>query len=102
MKNFNLKVRMKNPIFWIQVLGAGLLAALSYNNMKPADLTTWQGVFDLLSGIVMNPFLLGMVLWNVWSAANDPTTAGTGDSTNALAYETPKNAKENKKLEENK
>lgn len=102
MKKFNLTVRLKNPLFWVQVGGAALLAALSYNQMQPADLTTWEGVGALIIGTVSNPYLLFTVLWAAWCAANDPTTAGAADSTEALTYELPKNAKENKAQEENK
>ncbi|MDL2276172.1 phage holin family protein [Breznakia sp. OttesenSCG-928-G09] len=85
----NLKVRIKNSIFWIQVLGSGILAALTYNQMQPSDLTTWKGLIDLLIGVVTNPFLLFTVLWNIWTAANDPTTSGITDSVNALNYDKP-------------
>lgn len=85
----NLKTRFKNPVFWIQIVGAFLLSALAYNNMQPQDLTTWSGLFSLVKGVFLNPFLLGTCLWNMWSAINDPTTKGLSDSENALTYKKP-------------
>ena len=85
----NFIVRIKNPIFWVQVLGAFLLTALSYNAMEPQDLSTWGGLFNLVKGVFMNPYLLGLCLLNTWSAANDPTTKGVKDSTKALTYKSP-------------
>ena len=86
----NLKIRFKNPIFWIQVIGGIVLAALAYNGLQPQDLTTWQGVFNLFKGIVSNPYLLVLRLYNAWSAINDPTTSGVSDSAKALEYTEPK------------
>lgn len=90
MKKFNFPVRLKNPIAWIQIIGAFILSALAYNQMQPQDLTTWQGVVDMLTGIFMNPYLLCVCLWNVWSAWNDPTTSGITDSEEAMTYLKPK------------
>lgn len=86
----NLKVRLKNPVFLVQLFGAFLLTALTYNMMQPQDLTTWQGLFNVVKGVFMNPYLLGLCIWNMWSAANDPTTKGVKDSEKALSYTTPK------------
>lgn len=90
MKKLNLKVRLKNPVFWVQIGSAIVLTALTYNAMQPCDLTTWQGLGQLLLGTVKNPYLLGMCAVSVWSAINDPTTAGMGDSTQAMKYTEPK------------
>ena len=51
---------------------------------------SWEGVGQLLWGILTNPYLLVSCLWGVWNAVNDPTTAGLGDSGQALTYEDPK------------
>lgn len=91
MKKFNLPVRLKNPVFWIQVIGAFIMCGLTYNQLQPQDLTTWSGVANLLLGTFKNPYLLVMCLWNVWSAANDPTVCGLiKDSNNAMQYTEPK------------
>ena len=86
----NLKVRFKNPVFWVQVGGAFILTALSYNMLQPQDLTTWEGLFNLIKGVFTNPYLLGLCIWNMWSAINDPTTKGLKDSNNAINYSEPK------------
>lgn len=86
----NIKVRLKNPIFWVQLGGAFLLTALSYNMMQPQDLTTWNGLFNIVKGVFSNPYLLGLCIWNMWSAANDPTTKGIKDSELARTYAEPK------------
>lgn len=89
-KKINLTVRLKNPLFWVQVGGAMLVTALAYHSMQPQDLTTWYGLVDLGKGVLSNPYLIGLCLWNAWSSANDPTTWGIGDSKQALTYEKPK------------
>lgn len=88
--NINWQVRFKNPVFWLQIVVAIGLTALTYNSMQPQDLTTWAGVGNLIVGIVTNPYLLGLCAWNAWSAINDPTTKGAGDSNNAMTYTEPK------------
>lgn len=86
---FNIPVRLKNPVWWVQVGGAFLLCALTYNQLQPQDLTTWQGLFNVISGVFKNPYLLATCLWSVWNASNDPTTKGITDGKNALSYKKP-------------
>ena len=86
----NWRVRVKNPLWWAHVLGSVLLTALSYQQMEPAQLTDWGALWGMLRGIAGNPYLLGLCLWSVWSAINDPTVAGTSDSQQALGYQVPK------------
>lgn len=86
----NWEVRLKNPVFWVQIGVSVLLTALGYNSMQPQDLTTWAGVGNLIVGVFTNPYLLGLCVWNAWSAINDPTTKGIVDSDNAMEYTEPK------------
>lgn len=44
------------------------ITVLGYNSMTPQDLTTWSGVTDMLLGVVSNPYLLGVCLWDAYSA----------------------------------
>lgn len=90
MNKINWLARIKNPVFWVQVIGTIILTALTYNSLQPADLTSWEGVGQLFLGIVTNPYLLISCLWAVWNAINDPTTSGVTDSAQALTYTAPK------------
>lgn len=85
----NIKVRLKNPVFWVQVLLGAFATALAYAGLTAADLTTWQGVADVLIGTIKNPYCLFLVACNVWSAINDPTTSGLTDSDRAKSYDKP-------------
>jgi phi LC3 family holin len=82
----NLKVRVKNPYFWIG-LGGVILTAMGIS----ADmLTSWAAVWDALVNLVGNPFMLGSVVIAVLGVVLDPTTAGIGDSEQAMTYSKPK------------
>lgn len=82
----NLKVRVKNPYFWIG-LGGVILTAMGIS----ADmLTSWAAVWDALVNLVSNPFMLGSVVIAVLGVVLDPTTAGIGDSEQAMSYSKPK------------
>ena len=91
----NWKVRSRNPLWWAHVLGTFLLTALAYNQMEATQLTNWRALWDVLLGIGRNPYLLVLCAWSVWSAINDPTVAGAGDSAQALSYQLPKKDGEN-------
>lgn len=85
----NIKVRLRNPVFWVQVALGAFGAALAYAGLTAADLTTWQGVADVLVSTAKNPYCLFLVACNIWSAINDPTTAGLTDSDRAKGYKKP-------------
>ena len=76
----NWKVRLRNPVFWVQIVVSAFAAA---------DLTTWESVGALLCNAVRNPYCLFLVLSSVWNAVNDPTTKGVADSERARSYDTP-------------
>lgn len=86
----NLKVRLKNPVFWVQVFVGAFATALAYAGLTAADMTTWAGVWGIIVGTISNPYCLFLVACNVWSALNDPTTSGMSDSQTALSYTEPK------------
>lgn len=90
MKSINWKVRMKNPLFWVEVGLAVISTALVYNSLEPQDLTSWNGLGNLIVGIISNPYLLFMCGVSVFNAVNDPTTKGLKDSNNAINYSEPK------------
>jgi phi LC3 family holin len=86
----NLKVRLRNPVFWVQIAVAVLLPILTYLGMSWEDMTTWAALGGVLWEAIKNPVIVVAVIVSVWNAVNDPTTAGFGDSAQALTYEKPK------------
>ena len=85
----NWKVRLRNPVFWCQILLAVLAPILAYAGLTAEDLMSWSVLGRLLLEAVKNPYVLGLVAVSVWNAVNDPTTAGISDSLRALGYEKP-------------
>ena len=85
----NWRVRIKNPVWWAQMVLAIFTPILAYAGLTAQDLTTWGAVLALLGQAVTNPYVLGLVVVSVWNAVNDPTTSGITDSTRAMTYTTP-------------
>ena len=85
----NLKVRLRNPIFWIQLLLGIFATALAYAGLTASDMTTWGAVWEVLKEAFTNPYCLFLVACNVWSALNDPTNSGVTDSDRAKTYDKP-------------
>lgn len=86
----NLKVRIKNPVFWIQIAATVLVTILGYYGLTGADITSWPALGDMLLGAASNPYVVFIVVVAVWNALNDPTTSGLADSVLAKSYEVPK------------
>ena len=89
MNRINWKVRIKNPVFWVQAAIAVVLPILTYFGRTWEDMTSWAAIGNLLLQAVKNPVVIAAVLASVWNAVNDPTTAGLKDSQRAMAYERP-------------
>lgn len=89
MNRINWKVRIKNPVFWVQAAIAVILPILTYFGLTWEDMTSWAAIGNLLLQAVKNPVVIAAVLASVWNAVNDPTTAGLKDSQRAMSYEEP-------------
>lgn len=85
----NWKVRIKNPVFWVQLALAIFVPILSYFGLNWEQLTTWAAIGDLLWQAIQNPVVVFAVLTSVYNAIIDPTTKGVSDSKLALSYDTP-------------
>lgn len=85
----NLKVRLRNLVFWAQILVGVGLTVLAYWGLSPQDMTTWGGLWELVVKTFSNPYCCLLMLSNVWNALNDPTTSGLKDSDRAKGYEKP-------------
>ena len=92
MNKINWKVRFnkKNVAFLARFAIAILMPVLAYQNLKLEDLTTFDTLGKLVIALISNPYLIGLTFVNAFNLIPDPTTAGFGDSTQALNYEAPK------------
>ncbi len=84
--NINMKVRMKNPFFWIGLIGV----AIAVIGVDVRTLTSWSAVVNTLSEFIRNPFAIGSAVIAILGVFIDPTTAGIGDSQLAMTYDRPK------------
>ena len=83
----NLKVRFKNPMFYVQLVLSVLTPILAYSGLTATDITTWAKLGEVLYQAISNPYVLSLVFVSVYNALIDPTTSGFGDSERALSYE---------------
>lgn len=86
----NWKVRLRNPHFWVQMLFSLFTPVLAYAGITAQDLTSWALVGELLRDAAANPYVLFTIVVSVYNAIIDPTTAGIGDSQQAMNYDKPK------------
>lgn len=82
----NIKVRVKNPWFWVGVFSVAITAI----GVDPQTFTSWAAVWEGIKAVLSNPVQLVTMCLAVLSVFIDPTTAGVTDSENALTYTAPK------------
>lgn len=87
--NINWKVRIKNPVWWAEVVAAIVLPMLAAVGLSWNDITSWEALLDVLKAAVGNPVTVVAVIVSVWNAVTDPTTKGIGDSQRAMGYLAP-------------
>ncbi|MGI6256163.1 MAG: phage holin [Acutalibacter sp.] len=90
MSKINWTVRVKNPLFWAQVAVGVLSPILVGLGLQWEDMTTWAALGEALRRAVLNPVIVVAVVVSLWGVVTDPTTAGMGDSSQALSYTEPK------------
>lgn len=79
----NLKVRLRNPVFWATIIPA--LLAFVYSVLGAFDVVpaiAESEVVNIITAIISALTTIGVL--------NDPTTAGISDSEQAMTYEKPK------------
>ena len=69
------KSRLKNPWFWIGLLGVILTAM----GAEPSAFTSWGAVLDALKGLGGNPYMIFTVICAVLGVFVEPTTKGLLD-----------------------
>ncbi len=85
----NLKVRAKNPCFWVNITLSIVMPVLGYFGLTAAELTSWGVLLDTFVSAIMNPYVLILVATSVWNELHNPTTRGYSDSTKVLEYTEP-------------
>ena len=86
----NWKVRLKNPVFWGEVIVAIVAPILAYFGLSWNDMTSWAAFGQVFVQAVSNPVVIVSVVVSLWNLVTDPTTKGLSDSSQALTYEKPK------------
>lgn len=83
--SINWKVRIKNKSFWLALIPAVLLLAQQVAGLfgVALDFGEFQGQLTAIVGSVF-------AILAIMGIVADPTTAGVGDSEQALSYEKPK------------
>ena len=73
------KSRIKNPVFWVQIVLAILTPILAYAGLTAQDLTSWPMLGKILLDAAKSPYVLSLVAVSIWNAINNPTTPGVKD-----------------------
>lgn len=84
--NMNIKVRVRNPWFWVGVASVAITAI----GVDPQTFTSWAAVWEGIKAVLSNPVQLVTMCLAVLSVFIDPTTAGVSDSEKALTYSAPR------------
>lgn len=84
----NLDIRLKNPQYWFMLMMAIIVPIATYMGINTQDITSWNALGNMLIEAVKNPYLLVMVIANVYNATIDGTTKGFKDSQMMLNGET--------------
>lgn len=82
----NWLVRVKNPNFWIGLIGIVLVAM----GVDASMFTSWKIVLENFVALINNPFMLASVAMAVWGYVQDHTTKGVGDTDLVMSYKKPR------------
>lgn len=90
MCNINWSVRVKNPVWWAEVIASIVIPLIVGIGMSWDDMTSWATLGQALVTAVGNPVVVVSMMVSLWNTITDPTTAGVGDSKTAMTYDKPK------------
>lgn len=85
----NLKVRAKNPLFWLQLALSVAMPIGAYFGITGADITSWTILGGVLIDAVSNPYVVFTAAISAYNALLDPTVRGLGDSPRVLGRDKP-------------
>lgn len=92
--NINWQVRLKNPMWWVQVIVAIVMPLILGMGYEWQDMTSWATLFSTIWAALQNPVVVVTMLTSLWAAVTDPTTKGFKDSHQAMTYEKPRDDSE--------
>lgn len=87
--NINWQVRIKNPMWWVQVIVAIVMPLILGMGYEWQDMTTWATLGSTIWAALQNPVVVVTMLTSLWAAVTDPTTKGFKDSERAMTYTEP-------------
>lgn len=82
----NIVVRLKNPWFWIGIIGVFFNAL----HVTPENASSWKDLLSLFISFIQNPYVICNTIVAMLGVIVDPTTNGIEDSEMALTYKEPK------------
>lgn len=85
MPSINWNVRLKNPVFWTQVVCAIVLPLIVGVGAEWSDMTSWFKLGQTVLSGLQNPVVFISMVTSLWACITDPTTSGTSDSESALS-----------------
>ncbi len=74
MKKIYMKTRLKNPMFWVNILVSIFTPILAYFGINGSDLTSWRSLFKLILDALKNPYVVGLVIVPLWNNIINPIT----------------------------
>lgn len=80
----NWKIRLKNPVFIMQLVCAIVMPLIVGVGATWEEMTTFPTLFETIAAGLSNPVVVVAMLTSVWACITDPTTSGTSDSVSAL------------------
>ena len=63
-----MKIRGKNPQFYVRIILISFLPILSYFGLSSADLSSWAGLGNVLYEFISNPYLLGLYILTIYQS----------------------------------
>ena len=85
----NWKVRLKNPVLWVQLIVALAAPMLAAAGLQWNEVTSWATLGQVILDAIKSPVVIVAMIAAAWGVINDPTTEGLKDSARAMTYERP-------------
>lgn len=78
--NWKVRFSKDNLTFIFRFMLSLTIPILTYLNLEPKDITSWEILKDVVVNFVSSPYLLGLTITNAIILIPDPTTKGISDS----------------------